>query len=359
MKTNLRCIYFIIFLFIVFSACEKKHEVDSSGEPTTEDLKELKKQQLYIGLIRALTRKDSLGVGEKYEIYLGDVLDEANPKVRSIGVTSFREAFKIIKNGILSGVPDESYTTLADSSVFIDIGHYGKFSFKRTNSVRAAEGDINAYAVIDINLKNLSIVRKINFIDTLHFDNNGAGAEINVGETWKYEKDNKEYFCILPAKYGQTGVLIHIRKYDYNKHHLYYFSTYHTTSFLYRDFPEANEWNAIHDAYRRNCKFKEYWNYLGLPTTDASIFHEGLHPIGSAYQSDSWLWWARDTYFLSISLYHFNEPYISYRTWRTNETSYNDLRYWGRANSFYPIIFDIHRYKQDDNMSGWTKVRIP
>jgi hypothetical protein len=156
-----------------------------------------------------LLQVDDTGDDTKYSMIYGEVLDESTPKVRTIAVNSYAEAFSWFINHCVPGDERDNYQDVM-GEITIDLDEYGSITYHPSES-----NDL--YASVALNLTVLPDVNRLDIIpsslwpqniyssvalQSLVYDTKGITLSDEIQNVKLY------YICVREYTGGHPGILL-------------------------------------------------------------------------------------------------------------------------------------------------------
>jgi hypothetical protein len=215
----------------------------------------------------ALLQADDTGDDTKYSMIYGEVLDESTPKVRTIAVNSYAEAFSWFINHCVPSDERENYKDVM-GEITIDLDEYGSITYhpSETNDL---------YASITLNLSVLPDVNRLDIISSSLWPQNIYSSVAlqslvydTKGITLSNEIQNVKlyYICVREYAGGQPGILLCLNPewwIDedklYDKLFYYRRDGYDYTTNFPKYLPSEDAWKAIAQLYYENADHFRTW----------------------------------------------------------------------------------------------------
>jgi hypothetical protein len=223
----------------------------------------------------ALLQADDTGDDTKYSMIYGEVLDESTPKVRTIAVNSYAEAFSWFINHCVPSDERENYKDVM-GEITIDLDEYGSITYhpSETNDLYASITlnlsvlpDVNQLDIIPSSLWPQNIYSSIK-LQSLVYDTKGITLSKDIKDAKLY------YICVREYAGGQPGILLCLNPQwwidlDYlYEGRIYYQKKKSGEEIKWTEVPKyitsEDTWKAIAQLYYKDAdNFKAWLNVLG------------------------------------------------------------------------------------------------
>jgi hypothetical protein len=199
-----RLLYLLMFCLscFIYTGCS------SDDDPVDEE--EMFEEDEDVDELNYLSVASVLLDGEKisedslvYTFSYGEVLDSSTPTVRSMGMNSYEEAFDWFVYHCVPVDQRENYTGLM-GEITIDMGEYGTITYHPSESA-------DLYASIDIHLKDISNVTRLDIIPMSLWPNNETSDYVLgdvVYDTQGVEGVKEYYLCVSECEGSHKGILL-------------------------------------------------------------------------------------------------------------------------------------------------------
>lgn len=196
--TALKAVLFTGISVCALTACSS--DDDDPETPSTQKdavvTEEMIQHRNLIAFVSSLTNPSIDDSSNVVTLRYGQLLDEAQPGVYSMGVENYNEAYELVEG---FGIP----MTSSGNAYVMDFGKYGKATLNRNTN----GGSL--LATLDLQLDTLKSISQLRFLEQSAMPESNAAVAFKRGDIVRYNNDkSKTYVCIAQQSGSSPCVLL-------------------------------------------------------------------------------------------------------------------------------------------------------